>query len=1040
MRKFTLILGTICLSILHINAQQTEELSVTESKLIFHGKTGKISDAIELPSSDPSKKVQYKKDKLAPNNFFNKPERKLARPDLEHQGADQLRKLGRSNSSTAELEVFVNANALSNTSAFPLDPTGSIGLEYYLQAINATIIGVYKKDGNILGSFSGNTLWSDLNLTSRGDPIIMYDQELSRWIITEFTRPASLLIAVSVTTDPLGEYYAYEFVAPNFPDYPKYGIWNDHFVVTTNELGPGQLHNYFIDRHALMSGADEVNFQRAAVNGVEETEEIEVESPILITVPVDWEGQLKPTDDRPMILRLNDSSWGQSDVDGINIYQYNVDFDNPSNTDFELTFIETSPYDGYPCWGSQTFSCLPQRDGDYVAAIPETIMNTVQYRNFGTHETVVLAFITDVTNGNNFSGIRWIELRKDSADDEWYLFQEGTYSPDDELHRFMPSIAIDRLGCISIAYSVTSENDYVGLRMTGRCADDPLGEMTVPEYSIVNGISALETEGNAQNGNRYGDYSHLSVDPTDELTMWFTAEYAGSGGRSGTRIVSYRLTRDSIDIGMNGLTTLESGVGFTDSEIIEVSVSNHGKSEIPSYEIGYLINGVEQEKLLVEEPIASTEEAIKSFTVPADFTARGAYEITTFVNYISDFITTNDTTTTTIIHYEDYDAVVELAPMFSECGVTRAFEVKITNQGAIPITEGLIEVLYNGQIVDSIYTQMFTPEIPFLATRTFGYDFEQAIEDENILEVRFTNLESSFDANPNDNIDRYQFEKDFLSHQVILTIALDNSPNETTWEVMNQVTGEITASGGPYLFDGATIEEKFCLSPDSCYVFTMYDAGGDGICCDNGFGLYRVDLFEEGILFNGSINFASEDIHSFCPGNPECSLIAEFNLGYDNDTNLGSILITASNGIGPFAYSIDGGLSFQEENLFTNLPAGEYQIVVMDSENNCSYQDQLSLSLSTNVEDIDINDINILVKPNPTDGFFNVEMNGYKGEENWFNFQIIDSSGKLIQERKISKYNEVFTTQISLLGYPNGSYYFRVLSKDINKLTKIIKQ
>ncbi len=1038
MRNIITIVGLLGYLLSNVSAQNQETLSVSQSKLINHGKTKKLSTLMELPVSAPEKKEQYKKDKLAPNNFFNRPERKVARPDLEHQGPDLLRKLGRSASSTAELEVFTNNNALSNGSVFPLDPTGSIGLEYYLQAINATIIGVYRKDGSILGSFSGNTLWSDLNLTSRGDPIIMYDQELSRWIITEFTRPASLLIAVSETTDPLGSYYTYEFVAPNFPDYPKYGIWNDHFVVTTNEQGPGQLHNYFIDRHALMSGAEEVAFQRASVNGVPG---FQIESPILITVPVDWEGQLKPTDPRPMILRLNDSSWGQSLEDGINIYQYNVDYDNPNNTDFELTFIPTSPYDGYPCWGDATFSCLPQRDGDYIAAIPETIMNTVQYRNFGTHEAVVLAFITDVTNGNNHSGIRWIELRKNNADEPWYLFQEGTYSPDDELHRFMPSIAIDRLGCISIAYSVTSENDFVGLRMTGRCPDDPPGEMTVPEYSIANGGSALETEGNAQNGNRYGDYSHLSVDPKDELTMWFTAEYAGGGNRSITRLISYRLTRDSVDIGMNGLVNQESGVGFTETEEIEVSITNFGKTDIPNYKIGYMVNGIEMENVQINDTIASKEEVLHTFSVPADLSERGEYEITTYVNYISDLVVTNDTTRTTIIHYNDHDVAINLIPMFSDCGISREFELEITNLGAITIDSAIVEILYNGAPVDTLYTEDSFSEILFFDSKNIPYFFEHEVEDENILEARVTNLFTNEDSDPSNNISRYQFEKDFLSLQVILTIALDNSPNETTWEVVDQETGVITASGGPYLGgEGVTIEEKFCVNPDKCYVFTMFDAGGDGICCGNGFGIYNVSLFEEGVLFNGNTFFASEDVHSFCPGNPDCSLIADFNVGYESSSDLGSILITANSGIGPYSYSIDGGETFQEENLFIDLPSGEYNIIVLDADGFCSYTETVTISLETNTTDLLINDLSILVKPNPTDGFFNVEIHGYKGSENWFTFQILDNTGKLVQERKILKYDDIFMTQVSLLAYPDGLYYFRIVNDQNNQLTRIIKQ
>ena len=1042
MTKTILTLSLIALwvfpSLAQNQEQNQEQLTVTESKVIKLGKTKKLSELIDLPMSDQIKKDKFKKDKQAPNNFFNRPARKVARPDLEHQGADPLRSTKRSTSSTAELEVLVNKNGIANNSVFPLDPTGVIGQDYYLQAINATRIAVFEKDGTFVKSFSGNTLWSELNLTSNGDPVIVYDQELSRWIITEFTRPLSLLIAVSETSDPLGSYNAYEFIAPNFPDYPKYGIWNDHFVVSTNEQGPNQLHQYFIDRHALMRGDDEVAMQRASLQGVPFNI---IESPILITVPVNYEGNVLPTDDRPMVLRLNDSSWGQSSTDGINIYHFDIDYDNPNNTSFETTFIQTSPYDGYPCNGQDlTFDCLPQLNGNNIAAIPETIMNTVQYRNFGTHESVVLTFITDVTNGQNLSGIRWMELRKLPEEGQWFLYQEGTYSPDDSVHRFMPSIAIDKAGCISIAYSTTSEEEYVGLRMTGRCAEDPLGEMTVPEFTIVEGIGVLETgldpAAAAYNGNRYGDYSHLSVDPTDELTHWFTAEYAGTG-RGQTRIVSYRLTRDSIDLKMNGISNLESGVGFTDSETIEVAVLNQGKTDLNSYEIGYMIDGDLKESLLVNESIASKDTVTTAFNVTADLSGFGEYEITTFVNYIDDPIRSNDTTTTTLFHYANHDALVNILPMFSDCGISKMFEVEVTNNGAIMIEDGEVEIKFNGEVLDTL---VWFADLETLESRTIEFDLQREVQENNTLEATFVNTATTEEFTPANNTDVYTFGNDFLGVEMILTILPDLSPEETTWEVKDQETGEVVQSGGPYVDAEISQEEKFCLDPDKCYVFTMFDAGGDGMCCDNGAGAYSLSDSNEELIFRGNFFFTSEDVHSFCPGNIECSLIADYNIGFGFDNMLGSILINATGGVGPYTYSIDGGLNFQEENLFDNLDAGEYNIIVLDSDGICRYEDFVEIDPLTSTQEIENEDLKIVIRPNPTDGVFNVDIAGTNTGEQRLLFQVLDATGRIIQERKMAKYNDVFTTQISLLDYPNGVYYLKVVDKGISQLTKIIKQ
>ena len=48
----------------------------------------------------------------------------------------------------------------------------------------------------------------------------------------------------------------------------------------------------------------------------------------------------------------------------------------------------------------------------------------------------------------------------------------------------------------------------------------------------------------------------------------------------------------------------------------------------------------------------------------------------------------------------------------------------------------------------------------------------------------------------------------------------------------------------------------------------------------------------------------------------------------------GSVVVSASGGFGaPWQYSIDNGLTYQESPLFQNVPAGDYNVVVIDAEN-----------------------------------------------------------------------------------------------------------
>jgi len=112
----------------------------------------------------------------------------------------------------------------------------------------------------------------------------------------------------------------------------------------------------------------------------------------------------------------------------------------------------------------------------------------------------------------------------------------------------------------------------------------------------------------------------------------------------------------------------------------------------------------------------------------------------------------------------------------------------------------------------------------------------------------------------------------------------------------------------------------------------------------------------------------------------------------------------------------------------------------LDSDGFCSYEEMVTINLSTSIQEIDNEIIQVLIRPNPTEGLFNVDIAGTNSSEQRLLFQILDNTGKIIQERKMAKYDDVFTTQISLLDYPDGTYYLRVADKGINQLRKIIKQ
>lgn len=86
-----------------------------------------------------------------------------------------------------------------------------------------------------------------------------------------------------------------------------------------------------------------------------------------------------------------------------------------------------------------------------------------------------------------------------------------------------------------MAYSISdASSTFPGLGYTGRLSGDNLGDMSYGEQIAHAG------SGSQVGIDRYGDYSHLSLDP-DGKTFWYTGEYIGSSGNPSTRIFSFSI-------------------------------------------------------------------------------------------------------------------------------------------------------------------------------------------------------------------------------------------------------------------------------------------------------------------------------------------------------------------------------------------------------------------------------------------------------------------------------------------------------------------
>src|SRR5262249_39269534 len=87
-------------------------------------------------------------------------------------------------------------------------------------------------------------------------------------------------------------------------------------------------------------------------------------------------------------------------------------------------------------------------------------------------------------------------------------------------HRWMASAALDRQGNLAVGYSISSANLFPSIRYAGRLISDPPNVLGQGEATLMAG-SGSQTSTSA----RWGDYTMLAVDPTDDCTFWYTNEY-----------------------------------------------------------------------------------------------------------------------------------------------------------------------------------------------------------------------------------------------------------------------------------------------------------------------------------------------------------------------------------------------------------------------------------------------------------------------------------------------------------------------------------
>ncbi|MBI5876649.1 MAG: hypothetical protein HZB53_03285 [Chloroflexi bacterium] len=425
---------------------------------------------------------------------------------------------------------------------WPPDTNGDVGPNHYVQAVN-TAVGIFNKSGTRLAGFTFNSLWSgaftgtNCDSQNRGDPVVVYDPQGDRWIVSDFAFASSTAtpfyecIAVSRGADPVsGGWYLYALRAddashPWLNDYPKLGVWRDGLYMSAN------MFNSSLSFAGVRVWA--LNLAQMEAGAAVTVLVADLSTSYFALLPSNMRGMPPPAGTPAYFVS---QSWLST---AFSVWKFAVNWATPGASTFTgPTNVSQTAY--------TTFSnrIIPQPDtASRLDSIGDRLMMQAQYRNIGGVESLWVAH-TVRSSSTSTTRLQWAQINVTGGTIATTPVQQQIYSNGgDALYRWIPSLAVDGNGNMAIGFSTSYTSSYPSLAYAGRLAADPLGTLGQGEATLFAGSASQITAcGSFPACPRWGDYSAMTIDPTDNCTFWYTNEYFASGDTVNwrTRIGSFK--------------------------------------------------------------------------------------------------------------------------------------------------------------------------------------------------------------------------------------------------------------------------------------------------------------------------------------------------------------------------------------------------------------------------------------------------------------------------------------------------------------------
>ncbi len=396
------------------------------------------------------------------------------------------------------------------------------------------------------------------------------------------------------------------------------------------------------------------------------------------------------------------------------------------------------------------------------------------------------------------------------------------------------------------------------------------------------------------------------------------------------------------DLGVKAILEPQSSASLGSNELVTATIANQGLNPMSDFEIALMVDGELIETQSITSTIEPFSEADFQFTVPQDFSAIGDYNITGIVSDIDDEYIGNDTLNMVLSKINELEGALSIGQISVLCDESLDLNAIIANHGETTISEVEIEVMVNGMVVGTIVE---TVNVPFQEQGYVEITINENLQQTNndiTLSLLSVNNEVDADISNNSATTNTSLDSDY--DIITLIINADSYPQETSWELYDEGTYQVIASGS-LESNTSVYTEDLCVNYTSCFSLYVYDSYGDGICCDFGMGNFMIeDADGNTIAFNNG-NFEFETSEKFCPDGTGCEFTAAVNVTHTSSTSVndGVISINTNGGVSPFSFSINGGQNFSDSNVFNDLSAGTYDIFIEDAIGICSFEKSVTI-------------------------------------------------------------------------------------------------